>query len=362
MVDPSGAFWISGPTGFVAPALRQDPKPYTHDTSMFKSTDGGRTWVNAQQVPGYGRDPCPGGGDSDITASPDGTVYLLDLNLVNSPVDVSKDGGKTWLFNCNSSIVPGIDRQWIAASNKFVWVSVTQGVTDTAADLKVVDQKDGTLYLAGNGAEMEVSTDDGLTFTDHETGLKGHDISKSFISIALDAQGNAFVAGAGAKGIVVSGSTDKGKTWTPGVEFMPYSGKGSEYAFAWIAAGSAGTIDMAWYGQPPHASSNTTYFVYAAQKTDFFAEPGNATFGFTQVTPQPIATKPLCQSIRLIPPPPTPCDADGTHTRALGDFFESAVDNDGRFVIAYNDANGHVPPQLKFAKQAVGVLAPPQRA
>jgi hypothetical protein len=378
-VDPAGTLWVSGPTGFVTPAIQHNPQPYTHDTSMFKSTDGGKTWKNMQDVPGYGRDACPGGGDSDVAASPDGAIYLVDLYLGNVPIDVSKDGGNTWTFNCYTSIVPGVDRQWVAATNQHVWVAVNQQATGAEIYRSdklglpsdglvfgvpmnipgngplVVDQTDGTLYVAGSGESVLVSTDAGATFTAHDTGLKGKDLSSSFISIALDAKGHVFVAGSGQGGLVVSGSADKGKTWTPGVTFHPYGGAGSEYSFAWVAAGGDGTVDMAWYGQPAH-KDGTAYYVYALQKTGFLADPSNATYSWTQVTPSPIATKPLCQGINLVGL--TPCDADGTKTRALGDFFESAVDNDGHFLIAFDDANGHEPPQLKVAKQTVGALAP----
>ncbi|MHB8633989.1 MAG: hypothetical protein ACYDBQ_08505 [Thermoplasmatota archaeon] len=383
MTDYQGNLWISGPTGLVTPAIQHNPQPYTHDTSMFKSTDGGKTWTNMQQVPGYGRDACPGGGDSDIAASPDGAVYLIDLYLGNVPIDVSTDGGHTWTFNCYTSIYPGVDRQWVAASNQHVWIAVNQQVqgaeiyrsdklglpTDGLVfgapqfipgngPLKV-DQKDGTLYVAASGASVLVSTDAGATFTSHDTGLKGHDLSGSFVSLALDASGDVFVAGAGKQGIVISGSRDHGKSWTPGVVFAPYrTTGGGEYAFAWVTAGGNGTVDMAWYGQKPHANG-TAYYVFALQKENFLNDPSNATYAWTQVTQNAIATKPLCQGINLVPP--TPCDADGTHTRALGDFFESGVDAKGHMVIAFDDANGHSPPELKFAIQSVGTLAPPAK-
>ncbi|MHB8584768.1 MAG: WD40/YVTN/BNR-like repeat-containing protein [Thermoplasmatota archaeon] len=383
LVDPTGAIWISGPTGLVTPLVDHNPQPYTHDTSMFKSTDGGKTWTNMEDIPGYGRDVCPGGGDSALAASPDKSVYLADLNLENVPVDVTTNGGQTWTFNCHTSIVPGLDRQWIAATDKYVWVVVDQLTTGPElyrADKLglpvdglvfgppksvpesgpiVVDQVTGTLYLAGSGKNVLVSTDNGATFTAHPTGLANHSLNGSFISIALDAKGDVFVAGAGKDGLVVSASADHGATWTPGVVFAPYGASAAlhtQYAFAWVAAGGNGTMDMAWYGQPPHAGNDTQYFVYAIQKTNFLADPTNASYAFTQVTPKPIATKPLCIGINLAPP--TPCDADGKHTRALGDFFETAVDAQGNFVMAFDDGNGHSPPWLDFAKETAGALAP----
>src|ERR1051326_3148687 len=196
---PAGQLWIVGPTGFAKAIVKKDPSSAEHDSAMFTSTDHGATWHSVIQIPGYGRDACPGGGDSDITASPNGALYLIDLNLANVPIDVSTDHGKTWLFNCNSSIVPGLDRQWVAATNQYVWISVNQlaagpivyrssaiggsenvvpnglvfgppvQVQDGGAI--VVDPVTNDLYLAGTGAEIEHSTDNGQTWTQAKTGL-----------------------------------------------------------------------------------------------------------------------------------------------------------------------------------------------
>ncbi|MCA1820023.1 MAG: glycoside hydrolase, partial [Halobacteriales archaeon] len=100
LVDPAGTVWIAGPTGLAKAVVEKDPSSAKHDSALFKSTDHGATWENVQQIPMYGRDTCPGGGDSDIAATPDGRILLIDLYLGNVPIDVSSDGGKTWLFNC----------------------------------------------------------------------------------------------------------------------------------------------------------------------------------------------------------------------------------------------------------------------
>lgn len=402
LVDPAGTIWIAGPTGFVSPIVERDPTPYTYDSGLFKSTDGGATWDIIQQIPQYGRDPCVGGGDSDIAASPDGALFLIDLNLANVPIDVSTDGGETWTFNCNSSVVPGVDRQWVAATDDHVWISVNHlqlGPIVYRADRMglpidgllfgpptlaqfggaiVADQHDGTLYLAGNGANVEVSTDAGVTFTPYKTGLADVDLSGSFISIAVDAVGNVFVAGAGTDGIVVSGSSDKGKTWTPAATFKPYGvGKdeeagtdfgNAEYGFAWVAAGGNGTVAFAWYGR---TSANETgewltpergYYVFAGQSQDVLQNGADATAVYARVSADPVATKDLCVGINLVGL--EPCDqADPNATRALGDFFEVALDNDGFLVVTYVDGSDQGkdvnPTHLMFAKQTSGFAAPP---
>ncbi len=396
LVDPAGTVWIPGPTGFVTPLVERDPTAYTYDSGLFKSTDGGATWQNVQQIPSYGRDTCPGGGDSDIAAAPDGSLYLIDLNLGNVPIDVSQDGGETWLFNCNSSILPGVDRQWVAATDEFVWISVNHLALGpivyrsdrlgTPADglvfgapvqvqhggVIVVDQNDGTLYLAGSGAQVEVSTDDGATWQVHDTGLAETDLSGSFISIALDAAGNVFVAGSGSDGVVVSGSSDQGTTWTPAARFKPY-GTGdeygnAEYGFAWVAAGGNGTVGFAWYGRTFENETGEWkmpekgYYVFAGQSQDILQRGENATATYARVSDDPVATKNLCVGINLVGL--VPCDqADPSATRALGDFFEVALDNDGYLVIAFVDGSDQgedlKPTHLMFARQTLGFAAPP---
>ncbi|PIR19036.1 MAG: hypothetical protein COV48_04165, partial [Elusimicrobia bacterium CG11_big_fil_rev_8_21_14_0_20_64_6] len=125
-VAPDGAIWITGPTGFTRGATSQDPGVYTHDHGLFESRDGGATWTPNTPIPGYGRDVCPGGGDSDLAIAPDGFMVLVDLNLESVPVAVSTDDGASWLFNCQSNILPAQDRQWVEASDDYVWVMANQ--------------------------------------------------------------------------------------------------------------------------------------------------------------------------------------------------------------------------------------------
>jgi len=394
--DPSGQLWIAGPTGFAKAIVQKDPSSAEHDTALLTSTDHGATWRSVVQVPGYGRDPCPGGGDSDIAAAPNGDLYLIDLNLANVPIDVSTDHGKTWLFNCNSSIVPGLDRQWVAATDQYVWISVNQlaagpvvyrsdaigggegpvpnglvfGPPTLVKDggAIVVDPVSNDLYLAGTGAEIEHSTDAGTTWTTVKTGLadKGVDLGGSFISIALDHAGDVFVAGTGADGFVVSGSSDHGKTWTHAARFKPYAtGKdieAGEYSFGWVAAGGNGTVGFAWYGWP---AANQTgdfhtekpgYYLFAGQSSDILQKGANATAVYARAYDSPVSTKRLCTGINLVGF--VQCDqADPTKTRQLGDFFETTMDDAGHLAISFIDATHGMPNHLMYAHQTTGVAA-----
>lgn len=393
--DPSGQLWIVGPTGFAKAVVKKDPSSAEHDSAMFTSTDRGATWHSVVQIPGYGRDACPGGGDSDIAAAPSGALYLIDLNLANVPIDVSTDHGKTWLFNCNSSIVPGLDRQWVAATDQHVWISVNQLAAGpvvyrsdaiggegpipnglvfgppTQVQLGgaiIVDPVSNDLYLAGSGAQIEHSTDNGATWTTVTTGLadKGVDLSGSFISIALDRAGDVFVAGTGTSGFVVSGSSDHGKTWSHAARFQPYAtGKTTEdgeYSFGWVAAGGNGTVAFAWYGWP---AANQTgdfhtekpgYYLFAGQSSNVLQMGANATAVYARAYDQPVSTKRLCTGINLVGF--VQCDqADPTKTRQLGDFFETGMDADGHLAISFVDATQNGPNHLMYAHQTTGVPA-----
>ncbi len=380
LAAPDGTLWIVGPTGFVTPATEADAMAYAHDSGAFWSKDGGATWEFNARVPMYGRDACPGGGDSDLAAAPDGALFLIDLNLENVPIDMSTDGGETWTFNCHTSIVPGVDRQWVAATDEYVWISVNHLALGPivyraprlglpAADglvfeppvqveqggVIVADPVDGTLYLSGSGETVMVSTDDGSTWSAHETGLAGIVAGLSFTSIALDADGAVFVAALAGDAVAVSGSADKGGTWSAPTLFSPYQG---EYVFAWVAAGGHGVVDVAWYGRP--AENDTSgfggeaygYYLYAAQ-SDTVLTGGGGIQTIARVSPTPVTTKDICMGLL--------CDSGGDRTRALGDFFEIGVDNEGHAIIAYNDAEAHDPPLLMFAKQRTGTLAPPRK-
>jgi hypothetical protein len=368
LVDPAGTIWIAGPTGFVTPAAEGNPEPYTHDSGLFSSKDGGKTWTFNAPIPGYGRDTCPGGGDSDIAASPDGTLFLLDLYLANVVVDVSSDGGETWVCNPYTSAVPGDDRQWVEVfKNDAVYIMFNQiptGIIVLKASRMglptdglvytqqtpvngqsdgnfAVDQTDGTIYLAGSGTTIYVSTDGGASFSPKGTTLEGlHD----FRTVTLDGKGTVYVVGATDDGVVAAWSKDKGETWSKPSKVGPYKG---DYNFPWSVAGGDGVLNVAWYGRPETApAGGAGYYLYFAQTLDILEHPeGGATFESLNITSKPVLTTDICMGLGCGP------------GRALGDFFEIGLDHDGSAVVAYNDGTQGDVPVLLFAKQVAGPKA-----
>lgn len=364
-VAPDGTIWITGPTGFTRGATNQDPTVYSRDHGLFESTDGGATWTPNTPIPTYGRDACPGGGDSDLAIAPDGAMFLVDLNLATVPIAVSSDGGATWLFHCQSNAVPVQDRQWVEASEEYVWVMANQLPSGpmmwramrlgTPADGLLFgppaqvpisgpierDPESGTLYLAGSARSIARSVDEGTTWTTHENGNENGNRGP-FQNVAVDDQGNIFHTGAGSDGVWVAASADQGDTWAPTTLIRPYEG---EYMFAWGAATGNGTFFVAWYGKPDEADAYGPadgWYLYAAQSSSILDGDANATLRVARVDPEPVTTKTICSGLG--------CDVvDDSRTRMLGDFFETAIDSEGRFVITYNRVSDDGEPILMFA-------------
>src|SRR5947209_7443874 len=96
---------------------------------------------------------------------------------------------------------------------------------------------------------MAVSTDGGKTFTDHvvydnpNTAVSyGH----QFVNVSLDRVGNVYSVYSDNHNLYYSFSTDHGQTWS-----APSQINRSPSATAimpWSVAGSAGKLDVVWYG------------------------------------------------------------------------------------------------------------------
>lgn len=361
-VSPDGTIWITGPNGFTRGVTSQDPLVYTHDHGLFSSTDGGATWVPniPLPIPDYGRDICPGGGDSDLAIAPDGAMFLVDLNLATVPLAMSLDGGESWDFNCASNLVPVQDRQWVEASDDYLWVMANQlpagpmvwrsDRSNDLTDIVVFDapiptpvsgpiERDaftGNLYLGGTGSEIARSQDEGVTWEGLATGnTLAH--RGPFANVAVDSMGNLFHTGGGSDGVWVVASTDQGDSFLEPQIIKPYEG---QYMFAWGAATGEGDYFAAWYGKPVDADG---WYLYAAQSRSVLDGDLGATLRVSVVDPVPVTTKTICSG--------TGCDVIGGSevTRMLGDFFETAIDTEGNFVITYDRVSDSGDPILMFA-------------
>jgi len=117
--------------------------------NIWHSYDLGKTWSQPVGFDSSGTSP---GGDADVDVAPDGTVYVVDLNISHNWVQVSTDGAKT--FSTGTATAPESDRPWITAgAGKTVYVAYH----DFAGEVPVVC----------------TSTDGGSTFTSCNDALQG---------------------------------------------------------------------------------------------------------------------------------------------------------------------------------------------
>jgi len=260
----------------------------------------------------------PGGGDTDLAVAPDKNaagfynVYVSSLSLANIDVSTSTNGGATWSLNPVTTPETIDDREWIAAdTNNKVCISyhdAPQGITvgcspnagvtftqfTTAIDANhafqiaensignlAIDPTSHVIYqtysaittadetacapqlgvIEGtcdyHGVYMAVSTDGGLTFTDHPVYINpdqtvgyGH----QFVNVSVDKAGNVYSVYTDDHHVYYSFSTDHGQTWSGPYLITTTSGT---QIFPWSTAGDAGKIDVVYYQTPYYDGVNS---------------------------------------------------------------------------------------------------------
>jgi hypothetical protein len=130
---------------------------------------------------------------------------------------------------------------------------------------------------------MAVSTDGGVTFTDHQVYFNADNqvsYGWQFLSMAIDQGGNVYEAFSDGVNLYYSYSRDQGQTWHGpyGVNKAP-----SNWAIEpWLTAGSPGKIDIVWYGSENCGTGITdvdkcqdtaNWHVFFAQNLDVFSSP-----------------------------------------------------------------------------------------
>jgi photosystem II stability/assembly factor-like uncharacterized protein len=170
--------------------------------NIFKSTDNGATWTGTTGLEGK---------VVNSFAIKGGTVWAFFFALPNnSGVARSTDNGNSWqvvpsiITDAGESIVS--DNAIIVAEDNFIWRS-----TDDGASWDVVEQfaltgissfaKAGTKLFGASGGGLEISTDNGASWTFEPF---------SDIASSLSAVGNTIYLGSNGK---VFKSTDLGTTW-----------------------------------------------------------------------------------------------------------------------------------------------------
>ncbi|MEA2477826.1 MAG: hypothetical protein QOC87_2025 [Actinomycetota bacterium] len=391
-------------------------------TPLYRSTDNGKTWTAAAFADTQS-------GDDSVNVDQSGAVYLGNLNgaetnpnALQASVYKSTDGGKTWpqhgtsLGGDNASSMPFlVDRPWTDAwipaqkttkdalvyvqyhdfGPGVVWVnSSTDGgktfgnpvnvinsptaIADSACNampggVKVVQSGPhaGRVYVswlaaddAQNGAtgcnETQLagfhtmwvawSDDGGQTWTDqlvYDGGI-GRDGSEFWPDITLDNKGNPYVAFAMNIGsefdIWISASFDGGKTWNgksdgTGAPFKANLDAGTHY-FPAIAAGAPGKVAVAFLGTTttvavrpngkPDATTDQSAKWNAYLSESYNIRSAKPTFHEVKVSHTPMHDGDVC-TLGLF------CAAVPGTDRNLLDFIDVQVDPRGFAHVLYTD-------------------------
>lgn len=336
---------------------------------LWRSDDGGATWTAV----GVGQ--LDGGGDGDIAIDAAGNVYWLGLfgDAGSIPFQVSHDRGDSWSKAIDLSNGTGSDREWIyatpdgrlyaswrGATGLEYTFSADGGATWTPVVAAGPDGNQGPIIHSGGrtftaaadfgsplGGDTKLhvyySDDEGVTWTEStaasvpqsaagETNgyitdfpvLAADDAGTLYLVYAVnigvtdDPEQPVLPGVASLFGIALVRSLDRGLSWS---EPVILSDPSKDARMPWIAAGAAGRIAVAWYeganGIPgeslPDQWNVQMWHSISADQSDL----AGATVRLTS-TPNHLGA--LCTS-------GTGCVVSD---RSLLDFFEVAIDNEGR--------------------------------
>jgi hypothetical protein len=368
-VAPDGTLYVNAPVGLLSnvPGSPSD---------VFRSDDGGATWT---ALPASLKANLPGGGDSDIAISADGTLSETDLWLGNSTVATSSDKGQTWTAQPVQG-VPGQDRQWVTATSggrvyhvvhqipSGLWVSrsIDSGLTYPQQVLAAnVEDQTGCICPPGNivsedgglladkvggvyatstgGVGFYRSTNGGLTFTNTLPGpASSATTNGAFPAVADNGNGKLAVVWQAVLGntstVWFTTSSDFGSTWAPAKQIVT-SGTS---LYPWVAyrggkiAISLNHTDAA--GTPDTVAEGSQWFESYLESTD-----GGATFSALQsADPTPVKSGPVCTG-------GINCSAD----RELGDFQQVVIDGAGHALMSYNRSiDGAADTEIRVVKTA----------
>ncbi len=281
-------------------------------------------------------------------------VYAVSLERATGPLltveeSTSMYGGQTWSLNPTGATIPVDDRPWVAAEgvNK---VCVNYQNTPTNFGLFVTCSEDGgntflqtasifdqshltwfgpgnaykgplaidpnnhliyNVFLSAVGSESDVlpcatlcsngqhsvwvavSIDGGKSFTDYLV-YNNPDVTASyshqFPAITLDKAGNIYALYTDNHNTYYSFSTNFGKAWTGPIQIN--KAPSNTAIFPWGSAGSAGKLDVVWYGTdffdgttiPDNYPMSAAWYVYFAQSQNALT----STPTFTQVAATPV--------------------------------------------------------------------------
>ena len=364
-VDVRGNCYVGGirgaPAGVDMWRFDLDPSSPAFDPEMRNAFYLGQPDVFQQQgAEDSTAGGADGGGDIEIatsfpTDSSLPVMSMVSLAVADISANVSSDRGTTWQHNGAAAAIPSDDRQWIEADGPnnvylfyrapvpsaalFVQKSTDHGlnygapVPVIAADDPAgttpgyidVDHANGYVYVShqnDNALYVSRSTDGGATFTTKLVdGLTAH--GHLFDPVKVGDDGTVYVAWSNDRHIYYSFSLDHGDTWTnPAAVENPDSTLVN--VFPWLEAGSAGRLDVVWYGTKSSNISAAQWDVYFSQSLN--ANSASPTFRQQKITEHRIHGSNISEG-----------GLTGAANRNLGDYFQIAYDPQGAAVIAFAD-------------------------
>jgi hypothetical protein len=371
---PAGSPFISTPFGFS-----------TTVSLLWKSIDGGRTFIPLGTPITRDAVTSPGGGDTHQDFDALGRFYYSDLSAACVTTAVSDDGGNTFpKINPLSCLGPSDlagaqdDRQWsgafgdgrgymtvrnLAASlgNNFhmnrtrdagqTWLAAQTIGTVSQSGPLVVDKTKrnigGTDYIVIYQLYYSGGTLRVLRVRDPDTGgavivddlfiaTPGGSVATVFPVMAVDKQGNLYVTWSDATAIFMITSTDRAQTWSNIKRVSPTSGDPGTgtIVMPWVIAGDPARADIVWYrGSLPNNSTNTNnrWDIYMAQTLNAF--DASPTFTYTKVNEHTIHFGEICLAglscDTTVPP--------GSRDRSFLEFPSITLDDRGAAMITWND-------------------------
>lgn len=381
---PAGSPFISVPFGFS-----------TTVSLLWKSIDGGRSFIPLGTP--IVRDSAlgPGGGDTHQDFDALGRFYYVDLGAACVTAAVSDDGGNTFPkvnpLVCVTPSDPGgaqDDRQWSgafggssladvadAASRGYMTVrNLAVGVggnfhlnrtrdagltwpsgqaigTVTQSGPLVVDKTkrnfSGTNYIVVYQLYYSGSTLNLFRIRDPDTGANptvdnltigtpGGAVANVFPVMAVGRTGELYVTWSDTTAIFMMTSTDRGDTWSAVKRVSPTTGDPGTgtIIMPWVIAGDPGRVDVVWYrGSLPGNSTNqlNRWDIYMGQTLN--ALDATPTWTYDKVNEHTIHFGQICLA-------GLNCDLavpPGSQDRSFLEFPSITLDHRGAAMITWND-------------------------
>jgi hypothetical protein len=329
-------------------------------------------------------------GQIAVSVSPDGGAHYVSYGASNAngviePQLLAASGNNQQIGNIIVNHAEPIKGATNVVSGEPV--HAMYAIFGLASDAGIALQSNvpGSEYNGMDTIYVGKSIDGGVTWTDTKVFSVNpktkRELNMLFPVISADSAGNLYAAWADTYKVEYSVSTDHGAHWSKpyqvnrdnrgvgkgGVD-LPDPGKAD--VFPWIAAGGNGLLDVVWYhGQGGAPKSNRVYRDPGDDKTKWtvaFAQLGHATrtvkgaaspkvLTYSDAITPVMHVGDICQNGTL-------CDLGvdtpvvHQHDRSLLDFFQVAIDREGRAHLAIAD-NAKAPNQLisAYTAQLTGV-------